>query len=158
MAYMLLPHYAYQDFGKIVDLWTTTPASAGPFLYLMVCQYHRIEPSPDDATRFRVHQGNLSDGKIYYALEYPVPPPVDLANIDLADAVDGEPPILAPHFSAVVVNESSLKVSYYVLGQAPLGGGTTMRSVTAEGANCNHGPGPEPRLDRFLARIVDPRA
>ncbi len=29
----------------------------------------------------------------------------------------------------------------------------TLRSVTPEGANCNHGPGPEPRLDSFLARL-----
>ncbi len=39
---------------------------------------------------------------------------------------------------------------YYILGQVPIGGGTTFRSVLAEGTNCNLGPGPEPRLDAFL--------
>jgi hypothetical protein len=64
-------------------------------------------------------------------------------------------PVLAPYFSAVVRHRQTNEVNYYTLGQAPTGGGTTLRAVMPDNSNCNLGPGPEPRLDAFLARLRD---
>lgn len=62
------------------------------------------------------------------------------------------PIILAPYFSSELRDRGG-KVSYYILGQSPMGGGTTLRCVTAEGANCNLGPGPDPTIDLFHAEL-----
>lgn len=59
--------------------------------------------------------------------------------------------VLAPHFSAIVSGAD--RVRYFILGQAPMGGGTTLRSIEPEGMNCNLGPGPEPTMDAFLDSV-----
>ena len=61
--------------------------------------------------------------------------------------------MLAPHFSAVIRDEATQRISYFVLGQTSMGGGTVLRSITAEGDNRNLGEGPEPTMDAFLARV-----
>jgi len=43
--------------------------------------------------------------------------------------------------------------AYFVLGQAPSGHGTTLRTVTAGGVNANLGPGPPPTLDALLREL-----
>jgi len=134
-------------------MFTDTPASAGPFFYLMGCQLEKSEPVDEDAPRFRAHHGELDGTHDYFVLEYPTPPPVDLSDTDPTLLPPEQMPVLAPHFSAIVRHRDTNVVRYYTLGQAPFGGGTTFRSVTPEGLNCNHGPGPEPRLDAFLARL-----
>ncbi len=153
IAYFILPHYAFQDCDKLTTMFVDTPTSAGPFFYFMGCQMRKTKPVREDATRFRVHHGGLDGAHDYFVLEYPTPPPVDLSRTDPTQLPPEQMPVLAPYFSAVVRHRQSRAVSYYTLGQAPFGGGTTLRSVTPEGANCNLGPGPEPRLDEFLARL-----
>ena len=59
--------------------------------------------------------------------------------------------VLAPHFSAII--RGPVGVQYFILGQAPIGGGTTLRCILPEGMNCNLGPGPEPVLAAFLDAI-----
>lgn len=119
----------------------------------MVCQVAKITPVEEDGRRFRAHHGALDDARAYFVVEYPAPPPVDFSGIDPEQCRPEELPVLAPWFSAVVRQRDTGVVSYFTLGQAPFGGGTTFRSVTADGMNCNHGPGPEPQLDGFLARV-----
>jgi hypothetical protein len=154
VAYFILPQYAYNDPGKVVDLCANTPTAAGPFFYVMACQMRKVEPISEDAMRFRWHNGQLDEGREYYVLEYPTPPSVDLSNLSPGEVINSDsPPVLAPYFSAIIREIPAGEVSYYVLGQAPIGGGTTLRSVLREGANCNLGPGPEPRLDNFLDAI-----
>ncbi len=154
VAYFVLPHYAYDEIAKVADLCSNTPTAAGPFFYLMACQMRKVEPIIEDAMRFRCHQGQLREGQEYYALEYPSPPSVDLSDLSLDELSNaGSPPVLAPYFSAIIHEAPAGAVSYYILGQAPIGGGTTLRSVLREGTNCNLGPGPEPRLDGFLEAI-----
>jgi hypothetical protein len=151
VAYFVLPHYAYNELGKVTDLCIHTPVAAGPFFYLMACQMRNVEPVVNDAGLFHWHHGPLSEGCEYHLLEYPTPPPIDLSDMSPDELLKaGSPPVLAPYFSAIVRNTTAGDVVYYILGQAPIGGGTTLRSVLREGANCNLGPGPEPRLDVFL--------
>jgi hypothetical protein len=154
VAYFILPHYAYHDLGKLADLCLNSPAAAWPFFYVMSCQVRKVEPDVADARRFRCHHGQLDGRREYFALEYPSPPPIDLSAVPPEQIGGGGAPfVLAPHFSAILREHGSGEVDYYVLGQAPRGGGTTLRCVLREGMNCNLGPGPAPQLPAFLEAI-----
>lgn len=154
VAYFVLPHYAFKDFEKIVDLCTNTPAAAGPFFYLLACQFRKSAPNPEDGRKFQWHVGTLDSERHYFALEYPVPPPIELSSVPPEKLLSETAPlVLAPYFSAVIRRERTHESEYYVLGQAPLGGGTTLRCVEPDGKNCNLGPGPNPDLDAFLNAV-----
>ena len=153
IAYFILPHYAFNDCDKLASMFIETPTSAGPFYYLMGCQMQKTEPVMEHASLFRVHHGDLNGTHDYFILEYPTPPPVDFSGTDPTKLSEEEMPVLAPYFSAIVRPRQEGPVQYYTLGQAPIGGGTTLRSVTPEGMNCNLGPGPNASLDEFLARL-----
>jgi hypothetical protein len=154
IAYFILPQYVYNDPNKIVDLCSNMPTAAGPFFYVMACQLSKVEPSAEDARLFRWHHGRSGEGREYYVLEYPTPPPVDLSELSPDDLVSGGGfPVLAPHFSGMIGAVAMGEFNYYILGQSPMGGGTTLRSVLSEGSNCNLGPGPEPHLASFLEAI-----
>lgn len=151
VAYFLLPRYAFERVGKVVDLRANTPHAAGPFFYVMACRMRGIEPVIDDARRLRWHHGALGEGCEYYVLEYPSPPPVDILTRPPEEITTSSTPfVLAPYFSAIVRAIPEGTVRYFVLGQSPMGGVTTLRGVLPEGINCNLGRGPEPRLDAFL--------
>lgn len=153
IAYQVLPHYAFEAVDKAIDMWTKTPATAGPFYYFMACQMAKVEPILEDARLYSASSGAF-DGYDYYLMEFPTPPPVDLSNTDPATLAQQDSGIvLAPHFSVIVRDRDSHEVRYFVLGQAPLGGGTTFRKVTRSGANANMGPGPAPQRDLFLNRV-----
>jgi len=83
--------------------------------------------------------GRLSPNQEYFVIEYPSPQPLRL---------DTGMPVLAPYFSAVIVNETNGPPAYFVLGQAPTGG-TTLRTLE-DGVNANMGSGCEPTLDALL--------
>jgi hypothetical protein len=153
IAYFILPHYAFKDCEKLVRMFLETPESTGPFFYLMACQMEKIKPVEEDGRGFRAHHGALDSAREYFVLEYPPPPPVDFSGLDPTRVSPEQLPVLAPWFSAMVRYRDTGVVDYFTLGQAPIGGGTTLRSVTADGLNSNHGTGPEPRLDAFLARL-----
>jgi hypothetical protein len=151
VAYFVLPLYAHKQPQKIIDLCTTQPRAAGPFFYVMACVQRKVEPVKADAERFSWHHGDLDAQRRYYALEFPPPPPVDLSDLP-PEAIMEARVVLAPYFAAVLLDHASNPLGYYILGQAPLGGGTTLRSVTLE-VNANLGPGPAPRLELFLERL-----
>jgi hypothetical protein len=152
VAYFILPHYAFEDLPKLVDLCLNTPTAAGPFFYIMASQVRKVEPNIEVAKRFRWHHGQLTKGGEYFVLEYPTPPPVDMSDMPLEQVVGGGGPlVLAPYFSAIIRGAGS--VQYFILGQAPMGGGTTVRCILPEGANCNLGPGPKPQLAAFLEAV-----
>ena len=149
IAYFILPHYVHRDFAKLQDICEQTPTSAGPFFYIMACQSRKIEPDIETAKTFKWHIGDRSNGSRFFTLEYPLPPPVDMSNMTTEQIMAArESIVLAPYLSCVIRRGDNAS-SYYVLGQSPIGGGTTLRSVTADGANCNHGPGPNPTLTDF---------
>ena len=83
VAYFVLPHYACNDLAKLADLCLNTPAAAGPFFYIMAAQMRKVEPDTKDAKRFRWHHGQLGDGREYFSLEYPTPPPVDMSDVPI---------------------------------------------------------------------------
>ena len=152
VAYFILPHYAFKDLAKLEDLCLNTPTAAGPFFYVMAAQSRNVEPIPDDARRFRWHHGQMSEGREYFALEYPTPPPVDMSDVPIEQVIGGGTKfVLAPHLSAIIRGADEAR--YFILGQAPMGGGTTLRCILPEGMNCNLGPGPEPELAAFLDAI-----
>ncbi len=154
VAYFILPHYAYDDLSKVTDLCSNAPTAAGPFFYVMACRARDVEPVIEDAKQFQWRHGRLGNGHEYFVLEYPAPLSFDLAGLSPDELINaGTPPVLAPYFSAIIRRAPAGGVGYFILGQAPIGGGTTLRSVLREGENCNLGPGPEPRIDKFLEAI-----
>src|SRR5262249_37747017 len=76
LAYFVLPDYAFQDRARLEGLCRNTPTAAGPFFYFMAALRRKVEPNPEDGKRFRWHHGQLRGGRDYFALEYPVPPPI----------------------------------------------------------------------------------
>lgn len=111
-----------------------------------------VEPDFADAQLFQWHHGQLNGGYEYFVLEYPTPPAIDMLGVSPKDVIDGRASfVLAPHFSAIVRGVED--VHYFVLGQAPMGGGTTLRCILPEGTNCNLGPGPKPELSAFLDAV-----
>ena len=96
---------------------------------------------------------HYADGRDFLTLEYPSPPPVDMSQMTPEDLIAADKPfVLAPYFSCIIRDSAGTR-SYYILGQSPIGGGATLRSVTAEGENCNLGPGPQPTVENFHARL-----
>ncbi|MBY0456877.1 MAG: hypothetical protein K2V38_06040 [Gemmataceae bacterium] len=155
VAYFILPHYAANDVPKVATLCRDAPTAGRVFFYVMACQGRGVEPDPEDAKRFCWHHGTLTEGDEYFALEYPVPPPVDLLDLP-PEQMFATKVVLAPHFSVIVRNIVTGAAEYFILGQSPMGGGTTLRRVTVNGRehiNANLGPGPEPKLDAFLAAV-----
>jgi hypothetical protein len=153
VAYQILPHFNFQALEKIIEMWTNTPASAGSYYYLMACKMDKLEPVGDDARKFAVASGLLGLFD-YYLMEYPVPPPVDISGIDRTTLFQkGAGMVLAPHFSISLRHQQTGEVRFFILGQAPTGGGTTFRSISATGANINLGSGPAPERSLFLERV-----
>ncbi len=155
MAYFVLPHYVHEDFPKLKGMYQSSPVSAGAFFYVMACQVRKVEPDIETAKRFR-WQAERVDGAIdCLTLSYPTPPPIDMSNISMADMMKaGVHMVLAPYFSSAVCDRHG-RMHYFILGQAPIGGGTTLRCITPDSTNCNLGPGPTPRMEDFHAAVAD---
>jgi len=115
--------------------------------------------TPEFATAFHTHEGQLDSDREYYILQFPpapppapMPPPEKLLEVIKTEGKKKaleKMPILAPYFTAIINDRSSALRSYYVLGQSTQSG-TTLRSVTTDGANENLGPGPEPTVASFV--------
>ena len=120
----------------------------------MACSARQVEPDFEVARQFRWYQGPIGTARQYLALEYPQPTPLDIGDSDPMTLLEsGIKMVLAPYFS-VIVYAVETEPEYYILGQAPLGGGTTFRQLQERGnINCNLGPGPEPVLDCFISAI-----
>ena len=117
VAYFVLPHYAFNDFEKIVDLCTNSPTAAGPFFYLLACQFRKSAPNPEDGRKFQWHMGTLDSEQHYFALEYPVPPPIELSSVPPEKLLSETAPIvLAPYFSAVIRRERTQRERILHLG------------------------------------------
>lgn len=159
IAYFVLPYYVHENFAKLDDICRRTPASAGPLFYVMACQMRKIEPDIEIARRFQWHFGSLNGSIDYLTLSYPTPPPVDMSNVSPDESVNAQSPfVLAPYFSTVLRYHED-KRHYYILGQSPIGGGTSLRCITADGMNGDLGPGPAATIEEFhaaLNRMAEP--
>ncbi len=156
-AYFVLPGYAHGPAAKLDELYRQWGENLGAFFYVMARKMRDAAPSAEDAKRYRWHHDSLPGGRAYHVLQFPVPPPFDAAAMLAALSTKaGRPPPLAPHFAAVLYALDGTP-SYYVLGQNPIGGGTTLRSVAFPGGNMvnsNLGPGPAPDLAEFVGAIA----
>lgn len=154
IAYKLFPAYAFEQPKALLDAIESSPDSTHALLYFIICKAHEIEPDHADAERYRWHKISGEPSGIRLILEYPKPAPIDLSDQSFEDIKNSMGKwVLAPHFSALIVDEPDAKPAYYVLGQSSMGGGTTLRRVDADGANLNLGPGPQPELAAFLAAV-----
>jgi hypothetical protein len=141
IAYFILPQYVFGQLERLIDQCVNTPTLAGPFFYVLACQAREVEPDFEMATDFKWYDGAIDETRIYLALEYPTPPVVDMGDSDpLAMLAAGHKIVLAPHFS-VILHCDDKPPEYYILGQEPIGGGTTVRQILDGGMNCNMGPG-----------------
>lgn len=140
MAYITLPQELYQNSHATLNRIRTRPESAGFLFYTKACMSQGCMPKRDDATAFFIHIGRLTSNETFYIIQYPPPQPLRL---------DAGLPVLAPYFSAIIVDETSGQFSYFVLGQR-LDELTSLRTVNANGANVSIGYGSEPTLDAFL--------
>jgi hypothetical protein len=152
IAYFILPQYVFQSLDRLIDLCTQTPTAAGPFYYVMACQAREIEPDIESAKKYTWHTGDFGNRK-YLALEYPRPTPVDMRDSDPITMLQSGTNLVLASFYSVILYGGDSSPEYFILGQAPIGGVTTVRSITADGMNCNLGPGPNPQLDLFFAAI-----
>ena len=153
IAYFILPQYVFSQLERLIDHCVNNRTAAGPFFYAMARQARGTEPDFDAALQFKWHTGTFDETHKYLLLEYPVPPPVDMGDADPISLLEsGKKMVLAPHFSLILYGGDDVPI-YYILGQAPLGGGTTLRQILDGGMNCNLGPGPPPERDQFFARV-----
>lgn len=121
------------------------------FYFTEAAKGRKKQPKAEIASDVRGHTGRLDGRRDYIIVEYPQFPAIDL----LADSSGGPAPpsgyVLAPYFSAVVIDRGSDEVRYFVLGQSP-DARTTLRKVSPS-ANTNLGRGCEPNLEDFLALL-----
>ena len=157
VAYFVLPKYAHGPAAKLDELCRQWGENLGAFFYVMARKMRNLEPSAEDAKRYRWHHDTLPGGRAYHAIEFPPPPPFDLERM-LAGLKTkaGDVPVLAPYFAAVLYGPDG-RPSYYVLSQNPGQPGTTLRSVTIDGdgySNANLGPGPDADLADFIGTLA----
>jgi hypothetical protein len=152
MAYFVLPRYAFGEAARFIENLARNPTLGAGFYYVMACQLNGKEPEVDLLRSFPVHLGDLDEVNTYCIVAYPTPPPVDLSDLSLDEMLELEDKVvLAPYFSAIILNKQSNEARYYVLGQSP-DGGTTLRGVMPN-FNANLGPGSEPELKEFIALL-----
>lgn len=147
-AYFVLPRRVHADIEEVQSEFEESPDVAAQYYFLHAAKSRAVVPNPDDVRAVRAHTGCL-DRQDFIVIEYPRYPAVDL----LAELPAGVPSfgishVLAPYFSAVVVDRLSHEVRYFVLGQSP-DADTTLRMVSPE-MNANLGRGCAPELAEFL--------
>ena len=154
-AYRFLPNFAHREFDEFLSFWQTPSLPIGYLLSRSVRPKENSQSPRNQDPAFRTMDGQLTMSCNYYLILFPYPPPyVDLGQdqIDRLLSSGKRPPVLAPFFAAILDDRSTKQRSLYILGQSPTGG-TTLRSVTADGCNNNHGTGPEPTITAFLERL-----
>lgn len=156
IAYLGLPNWVHKDFDRFLKNWRNPSVPFGPMLCAFGCERIKVRPSAEQAAAFKTQEGQLSSSCDYFLFQFPPPRayPLDLEKLQEIQKKGVKPPVLAPYFAAALNNRASGKRSYYVLGQSLMGESeTTLRSVTAEGLNCNLGTGPVPEINTFLKCI-----
>ena len=154
MAYFLLPEYAFGRREKLIQELSRGHVGA-IFFYFMTSKAGGKDPDPEIAKQFAVHAGDLDDAHRYYVIAYPSPRPVELdpstLSVEEVMASMGRT-VLAPHYSALIQGRGTDALGYFVLGQSPVGGGTTLRRITPT-MNANLGAGSQVELEPFLGLL-----
>ena len=149
MAYFVLPLRAHNELTELRSEFEESPDVAALHYFCKAAKGRGVVPRAEDAKAIRAHTGWLASETEYIVIEYPRYPAVDLLAA-LPDEVPSIGPghVLAPYFSAVVIDRGSRTAKCFVLGQSP-DAGTTLRLVSPE-MNANLGPGCEPELEAFM--------
>jgi len=156
LAYLVLPDMVHRSFDDFLRSWRDRV----PFGFMLCdfgCSKEKVRTTIEQKAAFRTQEGQLSPTCDCYLVEFPTPPPFSLlseSELQSVIAAGRRPPVLAPYFAAALHDRVAGRRYYYVLGQSP-SGGTTFRTVTADGANCNLGPGPRPDLASFFLYIAE---
>ena len=153
IAYLGLPNWVHKDFDRFLKNWRNPSIPFGTMLCEYGCERIKVRPSAEQAAAFKTQEGQLSSSCGYFLFQFPTPRayPLDLEKLQEIQKKGIKPPVLAPYFAAALDNHSSGKRNYYVLGQSLMGESeTTLRSVTADGLNCNLGTGSNPTIKEFL--------
>src|SRR5262249_45120750 len=144
--------YVAREGATFIENLARSPTLGAGFYYVMACRMNGKEPDMELLRSFPVHLGDLDEDHRYCSVGYPTPPTVDLSELSLEEMLGlGNRIVLAPYFSAIVLNQQSKEARYFILGQSP-DGFTTLRSVTPT-MNANLGPGCEPDLKEFIALL-----
>jgi hypothetical protein len=133
VAYFLLPQLIFQEWETFAPKLADERETIGAFLYFVACKHQSIEPQSEIMAQFATQRHQLDDGTTCYLFLFPAP------------RTHG----VYPYLSALLYHPDTDKKQYYVLGQTPFSGGTTLRMVS-QGINANLGPGPEPTPEAFL--------
>ena len=151
VAYFILPQYVFERMDHLKEQCSQAEI-AGAIFYVMACKARDSEPDLQAAHQYSWTSGSFNDTYDYLLLSFPEPAPIELGDIDpVAMLQAGKALTLAPHFSLVL--HGSDEPLYYILGQAPIGGGTTLRQILRDGINANLGPGPAAAHSEFLDHV-----
>lgn len=136
IAYFLLPQLIFQDWEDFSTKLAREREQVGALLYFIASKHAGREPDPKVGQQFATQQHILNDGVTCYL--FLLPPPRTKG--------------VYPYLAALLHHTSTDKREYFVLGQSPFAGGTTLRQVTP-GMNANLGSGPEPTPEAFLEAL-----
>lgn len=143
-SYMFLPDLIHKRWPEFKSAWS----SDVPFplyLALTVASSLKMTLSSSQLSRFDYFEGKLVGETIeYFLIQYPA--------LTQQGSSLGQFSSIRPFFAVVLNRPSSGERWLYILGQSP-SSGTTLRCVTADGANCNCGPGPESSARAFLEAV-----
>jgi hypothetical protein len=145
-AYFVLSRRAHSEIKELQSEFDESPDVWAMCYFTETAKGRGVRPNADYLRAMRGHTGRLETRHDFIVVEFPSIPAVDL----LADLSDGLATgcVLAPYFSAAVIDRGSSEVHYFVLGQSP-DAQTMLRRFSAT-MNVNLGPGCEPELKAFL--------
>jgi hypothetical protein len=131
-AYTLVPRYA-SDRDQLVGDFAEAPDLTAIRWYIEAAKMLGRVADRDDVAQLRGHTGRLDADRDYYLIEYPRFPAVDLlASLDAGGLPAGTGAyVLAPYFSAALLDREAREMRYFVLGQSP-DARTMVREVTPE--------------------------
>ncbi|EDY19462.1 hypothetical protein CfE428DRAFT_3147 [Chthoniobacter flavus Ellin428] len=154
-AYIVLPDLVYRSFEEFLKSWHDS-WPMGWMLCDFGCSKENVRTTIEQKAAFKTTTAPFGPNCDGYFVQFPPPPPYPILSEEEFQALiaSKQRPRLAPYFAAVIHDRTSGDRNYFTLGQSPAGG-TTFRTVTEEGENCNLGPGPEPDLAKFYQHIVD---
>jgi hypothetical protein len=156
IAYEIFPHYVFRQAQSVLDVVESSPETAAAVFYHIACKSRGVTPIEAHAESYRLSLGHLEESHVCLTMEYPTPRPISLPSQSfeaVADAIRAGELVVAPFFSVAVARTGADFTDCFVLGQTLTGEPTAIRSVDGDGANVSLGPGPEPRLNLFLAEV-----
>lgn len=159
IAYHTLPGMALNDSDDFKKYWDA-PDQIGRIFCQVECKQDGFVPTEEQMASLKFLDASVG-GLECHVIGYPKPPPPDLSILEEPERYrekikqGGKPPVLGPHFSAIVSLPETPKRRCFILGQSP-DDGTTLREVSFKDGgirNANLGPGCPPEITQFLGLL-----